>query len=135
MLDCYARCPSPMSHILIEHFHGAAVRVGADETAFPHRRAGYNFLVLGQWMAAADSAQCTAWVRETFAAMQPFMAPGRYVNYLGDEEGGGPLTPPRPPGRDRPSTRRARAWGRGAGYVSISRGSSSSQGDSASSSK
>lgn len=30
-------------------------------------------------------------VRETFAAMQPFRAAGRYVNYLGDEEGGDPM--------------------------------------------
>jgi berberine-like enzyme len=30
-------------------------------------------------------------VRETFAAMQPFMAAGRYVNYLDDEESGDPV--------------------------------------------
>ena len=88
MLDCYARCPSPMSQMLLEHFHGAAVRVGASETAFPHRTPGYNLLVLGQWTDPADGERCIAWVRETFAAMEPFMASGRYVNYLGDEEGG-----------------------------------------------
>jgi hypothetical protein len=27
MVDCYARCPSPMSQLLLEHFHGAATRV------------------------------------------------------------------------------------------------------------
>jgi FAD/FMN-containing dehydrogenase len=87
MIDCYARCPSPMSQLLLEHFHGAAVRVGAHATAFPHRTAGYNFLVLGQWMDPAEGERCLTWVRETFAAMQPYMAPGRYVNYLGDDEG------------------------------------------------
>ena len=95
MIDCYARCPSPVSQLLLEHLHGAAVRVGASDTAFPHRRAGYNFLVLGQWIDPADGERCLAWVRETFAAMQPFMALGRYVNYLGDylgdEEGGDPV--------------------------------------------
>jgi FAD/FMN-containing dehydrogenase len=91
LLDCYGRCPSPMSQLLIEHFHGAAVRVGVSDTAFPHRTAGYNLLVLGQWLDPAQGERCTAWVRETFAAMQPFMASGRYVNYLGDEEGGDPV--------------------------------------------
>jgi hypothetical protein len=77
---------------MLEHLHGTAVRVGAGDTAFPHRSSGYNFLVLGQWMDPADGERCMVWVRETFAAMQPFMAAGRYVNYLGDEEGGDPLT-------------------------------------------
>ena len=80
-----------MSQLLLEHFHGAAVRVGTGDTAFPHRAAGYNFLVLGQWMNPADGEGCIAWVRETFGKMQPFMASGRYVNYLGDEEEGDPV--------------------------------------------
>ncbi len=67
------------------------MRVGAEDTAFPHRTAGYNLLVLGQWMGAAAGERCMAWVRETFAAMRPFMASGRYVNYLGDEEDGDPV--------------------------------------------
>jgi FAD binding domain len=49
MVECYERCPSPMSEILLEHFHGAAARVGVGETAFPLRSPGYNFLVLSQW--------------------------------------------------------------------------------------
>jgi FAD/FMN-containing dehydrogenase len=31
------------------------------------------------------------WTLETFAAMQPFMASRRYVNYLGDEEDNEPV--------------------------------------------
>src|SRR6516164_7010059 len=49
MIESYARCPSPMSQLLIEHFHGAATRVAVGDTAFPLRTEGYNFLVLGQW--------------------------------------------------------------------------------------
>ena len=52
MIDCFARCPTPMGQLLLERIHGAATRVGVDETAFPHRREGYNFLVLAQWMRA-----------------------------------------------------------------------------------
>ena len=40
MVDCYARCPSPMSQLLIEHFHGAATRVPVvrDGMSAPHAR-------------------------------------------------------------------------------------------------
>jgi FAD/FMN-containing dehydrogenase len=91
MIACFARCPSPMSQLLLEHIHGAAARVGAGETAFPHRATGYNFLVLSQWKDPAMSDRCTAWARETYAQMEPFAAAGRYVNYLGDDEPGDPV--------------------------------------------
>jgi FAD/FMN-containing dehydrogenase len=86
MIDCYARCPAPMGGMLVEHLHGAACRVAPDATAFPHRAEGFNLLVLGQWMDPAATAACTEWVRETYAAMQPFTGSGRYSNYLGDDE-------------------------------------------------
>jgi hypothetical protein len=88
MIACFARCPTPMGQLLLEHVHGAAVRVGIGETAFPHRTDGYNFLVLSQWMDSAMTDRCVAWARETYTAMEPFAAAGRYVNYLGDDEPG-----------------------------------------------
>lgn len=88
MIACFARCPSPMAQLLLEHVHGAAIRVGVTETAFPHRAEGYNFLVLSQWMDPAMTDRCIAWARETYRQMEPFAASGRYVNYLGDDEPG-----------------------------------------------
>ncbi len=90
MVDCFARCPTPMGQLLLEHFHGAATRVGVSDTAFPHRADGHNLLVLSEWIEPAHTERCIAWARETYAAMQSFMAPGRYVNYLGDDETGDP---------------------------------------------
>jgi len=91
MIECFARCPTPMGQMLLEHFHGAATRVGVGDTAFPHRAEGYNLLVLSEWMDPANTDRCIAWARETYAAMQPFMASGRYVNYLDDDETGDPV--------------------------------------------
>jgi FAD/FMN-containing dehydrogenase len=88
MIGCFARCPTPMGQLLLEHIHGAATRVGASDTAFPHRHEGYNFLVLAQWMRPSDTSECIAWARETYERMQPFYASGRYVNYLDDDEAG-----------------------------------------------
>ena len=61
------------------------------DTAFPLRSEGYNFLVLSQAMEPAESDRCTAWVRQTYREMQPFISAGRYVNYLDDDETGDPV--------------------------------------------
>jgi FAD/FMN-containing dehydrogenase len=91
MIDCFAKCPTPMGQVLLEHFHGAVTRVGVTDTAFPHRTPGYNLVVLSEWMDAKDNNVCTAWARDSYKAMQPFMGSGRYVNYLGDDEPGDPV--------------------------------------------
>jgi FAD/FMN-containing dehydrogenase len=91
MIECFARCPTPMGQLLLEHFHGAATRIGVGDTAFPHRNDGYNLLVLSEWMEPANTDRCIAWARETYAEMEPFVAAGRYVNYLGDDETGDPI--------------------------------------------
>jgi len=88
MIDAFEECPTPMGQMLLEHFHGAATRVPPTATAMPHRRVGYNFLALGQWMDRSQNDRCIQWTRNTFTSMTPFMAPGRYVNYLGDDEPG-----------------------------------------------
>jgi FAD/FMN-containing dehydrogenase len=91
MMECFARCPTPMGQLLLEHIHGAATRVDAGDTAFPHRQEGYNFLVLAQWMQPSDTSRCISWARETYERMRPFFASGRYVNYLDDDETGDPV--------------------------------------------
>jgi FAD/FMN-containing dehydrogenase len=91
MIDCYSRVPSPMSALMLEHFHGAVTRVPVGDTAFPHRTAGFNLVVAGEWTNPADTDRNIQWVRDTFEAMRPFMASGRYVNYLEADATGDPL--------------------------------------------
>jgi FAD/FMN-containing dehydrogenase len=88
MIHCFAKCPTPMGQLLLEQFHGAVTRVGVTDTAFPHRAQSYNLVVLSQWMDPKDNDACTAWARESYTAMQPFMGSGRYMNYLGEDEPG-----------------------------------------------
>ena len=87
LISQFAACPSPMSGLLLEHIHGAATRIGVSETAFPHRREGYNFLVVSEWLDPADNARNIAWARESYDLMLPYFSRGRYVNYLGEDEG------------------------------------------------
>jgi FAD/FMN-containing dehydrogenase len=82
----YAQVPSPMTPMLFEHFHGAVTRVGPTETAVPHRAAGWNLLIPSVWMDADDSDANIAWTRDTFAALRPHFATGRWLNYLGDDQ-------------------------------------------------
>jgi FAD/FMN-containing dehydrogenase len=84
----FATTPSPMSAILLEHFHGAVTRVGPTETAVPHRDEGWNLFIPSVWTGPADTEANIAWTRETFAALRPHFATGRWLNYLGDDQGG-----------------------------------------------
>jgi FAD/FMN-containing dehydrogenase len=87
MVERFADCPSPMTAILLEQFHGAVTRVPVDATAVPHRAEGWNLLIPGEWLDPADTDANVAWVRETHAALQAYLTDGRWLNYLGDDQG------------------------------------------------
>ncbi len=87
----FAVCPSPMSVLVLEHFHGAATRVGVSETAFAHRRESYNLLVISQWLDPKDDEKNIAWARATYDALRPHMARASYANYQTEEETEGAL--------------------------------------------
>jgi FAD/FMN-containing dehydrogenase len=86
MVERFASCPTPMGALLLEHFHGAVTRVDPQATAVPHRDLSYNLLIPTVWTDAADTEANIAWTRETFAAIEPFRADGRWLNYYSDDE-------------------------------------------------
>jgi FAD/FMN-containing dehydrogenase len=79
-------CPSPMNGLIVEHFHGAAARVGASDTAFPHRREAFNLLINSEWLEPADTVRNIAWTRHVYDAMRPYAAGASYVNYMSHDE-------------------------------------------------
>ena len=81
----YEGCPSPMSHIIIEHLHGAASRIPVSATACTMRVTGFNVVIASQWARPEESERGLQWARETFASLTPHLAPPRYVNYLEDD--------------------------------------------------
>jgi FAD/FMN-containing dehydrogenase len=85
IIDQVAKAPSPHSKIAIEQFSGAVTRVGANDTAFNHRNARYNLLIVGIWTDPAAKADNVRWVRDLWDAMAPYSSGGVYVNYLGQE--------------------------------------------------
>jgi FAD/FMN-containing dehydrogenase len=85
-VERFAAAPSPMSAMVFEHFHGAVTRVGATETAVPHRDEGWNLFIPSVWTDPADTEANIGWTREAFAAMRPHFGTGRWLNYLGDDQ-------------------------------------------------
>ena len=85
-VSAYARAISPMSALLFFPIHGRASRIAPDATAYPHRR-GIHFGIYALWNDPAEDRQHTAWVRETWDAVQPYVPGGVYVNELGEDEG------------------------------------------------
>ncbi len=81
--------PTPVSSIALQQLHGAASRVGASDTAFPHRYDHHSFYVHPATDDPAESERIVQWGRECWTAMQPFAERAVYVNGLEDalEEG------------------------------------------------
>jgi FAD/FMN-containing dehydrogenase len=86
IVDTFASCPSPMTSVLLEHYHGEVAAVPVEATAFPHRRTGYNLVAPSVWLDPAETDANVAWTREMFAALEPFLATARYVNYLDEDD-------------------------------------------------
>jgi len=86
LADRFAVVPSPMSQIVIEHFHGVSTRVGITDTACTLRTPGFSVVLLSQWSDPRDNDTCTAWCRDTYAALKPFLGTTRYMNYLAIDE-------------------------------------------------
>jgi len=90
MLVTYARSmPTPLSAIALQQAHGAASRVPADATAFPHRYDHFSMYVHPATDDPADSDKIVQWGRECWDGLQAFVEPAVYVNALEDalEEG------------------------------------------------
>ena len=88
LIGRFAVAPSPMSAMVLEHFHGAVCRVGVSDTAVPHRDPGYNLGIFSEWTDPATTDENIAWARETYAAIKPYRAQLRYVNYLDEDDVG-----------------------------------------------
>ena len=79
------RARSPLSAVVLEYYGGAASRVAPGATAFPHRAATYNLIVLGQWREAAEDPVHIAWARDLWDSVQPWSSGAVFMNALGED--------------------------------------------------
>jgi len=86
LVQYVGKSPSPYTFApFIEHWHGATTRVGATETAFPHRQYSWNFMAWSMWASPSESEENIQWTRECWEALRPFLVAGSYGNYVADE--------------------------------------------------
>ncbi|MDP8924398.1 MAG: FAD-binding oxidoreductase [Chloroflexota bacterium] len=89
IVDYAPSVPSPFTAIVLAANAGAVGRVDPGETAYYHRAAPYNFMILSAWESPVETERNVRWTREFFAAVRPQLSGGVYVNDLNDprEEG------------------------------------------------
>ena len=80
------RLPSPQSEVFVGQLGGAASRVPADATAYPHRDALFVMNVHGRWETPEQDREGIEWARACFTATAPFATGGVYVNFLTADE-------------------------------------------------
>ena len=85
LVEGFRSVASPYSSVLIEQLGGAMSRVGKDDTAFHHRDAAYDVVIMPMWTEPAESAQQIRWADELWSAIEPASSGGVYVNYLSNE--------------------------------------------------
>jgi len=80
-----AGATSPLSAIAVHHFHGAAARVPAQDTAFALRRDHLLVEILAAWEPSPhdDGAAHRAWAQDLSGHLAPYALPGGYPNLLG----------------------------------------------------
>ena len=86
MADAYDRAPTPLSVELFFHQHGAATRVGATDTAFPHRSPSWDFDVIAEWFEPPQAEGAIEWARDLWDEIAP-ASTGVYVNHLDADDG------------------------------------------------
>jgi FAD/FMN-containing dehydrogenase len=82
LIDHFARVPSPLSMLFFQQTGGAMQR---GHTAYAHRDALYNLLLLAQWRDPGESERHIRWIRELWQAVRPYATGGVYVNDIGQE--------------------------------------------------
>jgi hypothetical protein len=87
VVDAAAGFSSPLSALLFFYMHGAATRVGTEETAFAARRSQWDFDAIGQWAESSESQRQIDWIRATWDQCQPHLEGSAYVNHISADDG------------------------------------------------
>lgn len=86
LIDRGSQVGSRLSVIEVLPLGGAIRDVPGDATAFPHRDARWLINIAGQWHEPGATDDEIAWVRGTFAALEPHLTGGAYSNFMEDDD-------------------------------------------------
>jgi FAD/FMN-containing dehydrogenase len=80
--------PSPRSSLLLDYYGGAASRVGAGDTAYPHREPLFGLVINAAWAGPDETAANVAWARAAGEAVRAVGGRRLYSNQMtADEQG------------------------------------------------
>ena len=82
----FAQVPSPHTILLLQQVGNAANRVPPDATAFAHRDARWDALILTGWEDASEDADQIAWSRKVHESWRPFCSDASYTNALSADD-------------------------------------------------
>jgi hypothetical protein len=88
-LEFGSQVPTLLSTMHLYPIHGAAARVGRNQTAFSFRDAEYSMVICGIDPDPANAELITKWTRDYWSAIKPYSLGGAYVNFLMEDEGAG----------------------------------------------
>jgi FAD/FMN-containing dehydrogenase len=80
-----AAVPSPYTAIILEYYGGAAAREPEGGTAYPHRDALFDLVIISNWVDAQDDNVNIGWTKTIWQAMEKHLSNKVYVNALGVE--------------------------------------------------
>ena len=86
LCDAVARLPSDECEAFVGHLGAQVNRVGAADTAYPHRDVEFIVNLHTRWRDAADDRKCIDWARGLFDALAPHATGGVYVNFMPEDE-------------------------------------------------
>jgi hypothetical protein len=84
MAEYGKRIVSPITSVALWQMGGAVARVGANETAFNGRKAGFTFNINGNSVSAGGFEAEREWARAYWSALGPYHT-SAYVNFLMEE--------------------------------------------------
>ncbi len=80
------KAPTVSSTMHLYPVDGACHRVAPDATAFGHRDANFNMVIVSAWEDPADDEANRQWVRDYSDAITPHSEPGGYINFMGVDD-------------------------------------------------
>ena len=85
LIEHYSKVTSPLSMPFFQQTGGAMQR---GDTAYSHRDALYNLILIASWEDPEESEIHIKWTRDLWEALQPHSTGGVYVNDIGGEAQG-----------------------------------------------
>jgi FAD/FMN-containing dehydrogenase len=76
---------SPLSIVVLHHFHGMGTRIAPDATAFGMRGDHFTMLVYSAWEPGSAGDMHRNWAANLSSSLRPFSLAGGYANLLGPD--------------------------------------------------